>query len=73
VTDLETEYQARGRQEKSHCKLAKARRKLVSVQKREKRIWRDLKKLWRKRDDRQRKANKLQDELLSPDSVLAPI
>jgi hypothetical protein len=70
VTDLETEYQARGRQEKSHCKLAKARRNLVSVQKREKRIWRDLKKLWRKRDDRQRKANKLQDELLSLDERL---
>ena len=43
---------------------------MVPVQKREKRIWRDLKKLWRKRDDQQRKANKLQDELLSLDERL---
>ncbi|MEA3339508.1 MAG: hypothetical protein U9R15_06025 [Chloroflexota bacterium] len=70
VMKLETEYQAQGRREKSHCKLAKARRKLTAARKRERRIWHDLKKLWRKRDARQRKADELQDDLLSLDERL---
>jgi hypothetical protein len=53
-----------------HCKLAKARRKLMSAQKCEKRAWRDLKKLHRKRDKQQHEMNERQDELLSLDEWL---
>jgi len=70
VTDWETEYQAQGREERSHCKLAKARRKLTSAQKREKRAWRDLKKLQRRRDKHQITVNELQDKLLVLDEWL---
>lgn len=42
VRHLEVEYQAQERQERPHCKLARARRRLVSAQKREQRAWRDL-------------------------------
>jgi len=41
VRHLEAAYQAQERQERPHCKLAKARRRLVSAQKREQRAWRD--------------------------------
>lgn len=71
VMHLEAEYQARGRQERAHCKLAKARRKLTSAQKREQRAWRDSKKKQRKADKQQSKLNELQDELLSLDEWLA--
>ena len=67
IADLEAVYQAQGRQERPHCRLAKARRKLKSAQQREQRAWRDLKKLQRKRDKHQSKMSKLQDELLSLD------
>jgi hypothetical protein len=70
VTEMEAEYQARGRQERPHCRLTKARRKLTSVQRREQRAWRDLKKLQRRRDEHQRTVHKLQDELLSLDEWL---
>lgn len=70
ITDLEAEYQAQGREERLHCKLAKARRKLMSAQKCEKRAWRDLKKLHRKRDKQQHEMNEWQDELLSLDEWL---
>jgi hypothetical protein len=70
VTDWETEYQTQGREERPHCRLAKARRKLTSAQKREKRAWRDLKKLQRRRDKHQDTVNKLQDELLTLDEWL---
>ena len=71
VKYLEAEYQAQERQERPHCKLAKARRKLTSAQKREQRAWRDLKKKQRKADKQQRKLSELQDELLSLDEWLA--
>jgi hypothetical protein len=67
IADLEAVYQAQGRQERPHCRLAKARRKLKSAQQREQRAWRDLKKLQRKRDKHQSKMSRLQDELLSLD------
>jgi hypothetical protein len=67
IADLEAVYQAQGRQERPHCRLAKARRKLKSAQQREQRAWRDLKKLQRKRDKHQLKMSKLQDALLSLD------
>jgi len=67
IADLEAVYQAQGRQERLHCRLAKARRKLKSAQQREQRAWRDLKKLQRKRDKHQLKMSKLQDGLLSLD------
>jgi hypothetical protein len=70
VTDWETEYQAQGREERSHCRLAKARRKLASAQKREKRAWRDLKKLQRQRDKHQSTVDELQHELLALDEWL---
>ena len=70
VTELETEYQTQEREERSHCRLAKARRRLTSAQKREKRAWRDLNKLQRQRDRRQNKVNELQDELLALDEWL---
>jgi hypothetical protein len=67
VADLETEYQAQGLQERSHCRLSKARRKLASAQKREPRTWRNLRKKQRQADDEQRRLDKLQEELLSLD------
>jgi len=70
VTDWETEYQAQGREERSHCKLAKARRKLTAAHKHEKRAWRDLKKLQRQRDKQQSTSHELQDELLALDEWL---
>jgi hypothetical protein len=70
VADWETEYQSLGREERSHCRLAKARRKLTSAQKREKRAWRDLKKLQRRRDKHQDTVNQLQNELLTRDEWL---
>jgi len=45
VNNLEAEYQAKQRIEKPHSYLAKARRQLTAVQKREQRAWRDLQKL----------------------------
>jgi len=70
VTELETEYQTQEREERSHCRLAKARRRLTSAQKCEKRAWRDINKLQRQRDRRQNKVNELQDELLALDEWL---
>jgi hypothetical protein len=70
IAHWEAVYQAQGRQESRHCRLAKARRKLTSAQQREKRAWRDLKKLQRQRDKHQRKMDQLQDELLSLDEWL---
>ncbi|MHC4430680.1 MAG: hypothetical protein ACYTBS_02455 [Planctomycetota bacterium] len=57
VLHLEAAYQAQKRQERPHCKLGKARRKLVSAQKREQRAWRDLRKKQRKADEQWRKLN----------------
>jgi hypothetical protein len=71
VMDLEAQYQAQERQERAHCKLAKARRKLISAQKRDRRAWRDLKKKQRMTNEQQRKWSELQDELLSLDEWLA--
>jgi hypothetical protein len=71
VRHLEAEYQALERQERPHCKLAKARRRLVSAQKREQRAWRDLRKKQRKADEQQGKLRELQEELLSLDEWLA--
>ena len=70
IADLEAEYQAQGRQERSHCRLAKARRKLTSARRREQRAWRDLKKLSRRRDELQHTAHKSESELLSLDEWL---
>ncbi len=70
VMDWETEYQIQGREERPYCRLAKARRKLTSAQKREKRAWRDLEKLQRRRDKHQGTVDKLQDELLTLDEWL---
>jgi hypothetical protein len=71
VRHLEAEYQDQERQERPHCKLTKARRRLVSAQKREQRAWRDLRKKQRKADEQQRKLSELQEELLSLDEWLA--
>jgi hypothetical protein len=70
IVDLETIYQAQGRPERPHCRLAQARRKLTSAQKREQRAWRDLRKLQRRHDRHQRKMNAWQDKLLSLDEWL---
>ena len=71
IEGLEVEYQAQNRQEKKHCRLAKARRKLNSAQKREQRAWRDLQKRQRRGRQQQAKLGKLQDQLLSLDEWLA--
>ena len=71
VRHLEAEYQAQQRRESPHCKLAKARRKLRSAQKREQRAWRDLRKKQRQADKRGHRLSELQDELLSLDEWLA--
>jgi hypothetical protein len=71
VQRLDAEYQAQERQERLHCKLAKARRRLVSTQKREQCAWRDLRKKQRKADEQQCKLSELQEELLSLDEWLA--
>jgi hypothetical protein len=71
VRRLEAEYQAQNRQEKKYCRLAKARRKLDSTQKREQRAWRDLQKLQRREVGQQAKLNKSQGQLLVLDERLA--
>jgi len=73
IAELEAVYQAQGRQESAHCRLAKTRRKLTSAERREQRAWRDLQKLHRKRDKHQRKMSQLQAELLSLDEWLADL
>lgn len=70
IADLEATYQAEGRQERPHSRLAKARRKLTSARRREQRAWRDLKKRQRRRDDHQRKMNSLQEQLIDLDEWL---
>ena len=71
IADLEVAYQAQGREERPHSRLAKARRKLRSAEKHERRAWRDLKKQQRKRDRQQRELNELQDELCALDERLS--
>lgn len=71
VALLEAEYQAQQRRESPHCKLAKARRKLISAQKRERRAWRDLRKKQRQADKRQHRLGELHDQLLALDEWLA--
>ncbi len=71
VLRLEAEYQAQDRQERKHCRLAKARRKLDSARKREQRAWRDLQKLQRRERQQHAKLDKMQDQLLSLDERIA--
>lgn len=71
VACLEAEYQAQGRQERPHSRLAKMRRKLASAQKREARAWRDLKQVQRRIAKRQDQMMALQDTLLALDEWLA--
>jgi hypothetical protein len=71
VPRLEAEYQAQNRQERKHCRLAKARHKLDSARKREQRAWRDLQKLQRRERQQQAKLGKMQDQLLSLDERIA--
>jgi len=71
VPRLEAEYQAQNRQERKHCRLAKARRKLDSARKREQRAWRDLQKLQRRERQQQAKLDKMQGHLLSLDERIA--
>jgi hypothetical protein len=71
IGSLEAEYQAQNRQERKHCRLAKARRKLDSTLKREQRAWRDLQKLQRGERQQQAELNKQQDQLLALDERLA--
>jgi hypothetical protein len=70
VRHLEAEYQAQQRQERPHSTLAKARRKLLSAQKREQRAWRDLKKKQGQADKEQQGQSELQDQLLALDEWL---
>ena len=71
VACLETEYQAQERTERPHCQLAKMRRKLMAVQKREARAWRDLKKCQNRAERIQQQVNEMQTELLALDEWLA--
>jgi len=71
IQRLEAEYQAQNRQEKKHCRLAKARRKLDSAQKREQRAWRDLQKLQRRRRRQQAELDKQQERQLILDERIA--
>lgn len=71
IESLEAEYQAQNQQERKHCHLAKARRKLDSAQKREQRAWRDLQKLQRRERQQQAKLDKQRDQLLGLDERLA--
>ncbi len=64
VAALEADYQAQNRFERPHSQLAKARRKLVAVQKREARAWRDMNKSWSQSAKQQQKIDKQQDALL---------
>jgi hypothetical protein len=71
VQRLETEYEAQNRQERKHCRLAKARRKLDSAQKREQRAWRDLQKLRRRERRQQTELDKQQEQQLILDERIA--
>jgi hypothetical protein len=71
LVDLEAAYQAQGREEKPYSALAKARRQLMSAEKRERRAWRDIQKQQRKRDQQQRELAEMQDDLISLDEWLS--
>jgi hypothetical protein len=71
IQRLEAEYQAQNRQEKKHCRLAKARRKLDSAQKREQRAWRDLQKLQRRQHRQQAELDKQQEQQIILDERIA--
>lgn len=71
VERLEAEYEVQNRQERKHCRLAKARRRLEAAQGRERRAWGDLPKVQRRARQQQAELDKLQDRLLSLDERLA--
>jgi hypothetical protein len=71
IADLEVVYQAQGREERPYSRLAKARRQLISAERRERRAWRDLNKQHRKRDRQQRNLDELQQDLISLDEWLS--
>ena len=71
IRRLEAEYQAQNRQEKKHCRLAKARRKLDSAQNREQRAWRDLQKLQRRQRRQQAELDKQQEQQIILDERIA--
>jgi hypothetical protein len=71
VTCLEIEYQAQDRTERPYSQLAKIRRKLLAVQKREARLWRDLKKYQIRADRIQQQVSQKQADLLTWDEWLA--
>jgi hypothetical protein len=71
VAGLEAEYQAQGRQERPHSRLAKLRHQLASAHKRETRAWPDLKQMQRRMTDQQDQLMALQDTLLALDEYLA--
>lgn len=71
LQQLEVEYEAQGRQEKKHCRLAKARHRWAAAQQREERAWRDLQKLQRRQREQQAELVTLQERLLTMDEWLA--
>lgn len=73
IACLEAEYQAHGRQERPHSRLAKRRHQLVSTHKREARAWRDLKQIQGKLTHQQAQLATLQDSLVGLDEYLAAL
>ncbi len=71
IERLEAEYQAQNRQERPHCCLAKARRKLDAARGREQRAGRDLSKMQRRARKQQAELDRLQHRLLGLDERLA--
>lgn len=73
VTRLEIDYQAHSGPERPHSQLAKLRRKLASVQKREARAWRDLTQLQNRATRWPQQISEPQEALLALDEWLASL
>jgi len=73
LTAMERHYQATGRQERPHSRLAKKRRKLAASRKRVERAWRDLKKRQDQTSKLHRQTSQLQEQLLALDEWLAEL
>jgi hypothetical protein len=73
VARLEADYQAHGRQECPHSRLAKLRHQLTAARQREARVWRNLQHMQRQIADQQGQLARWQATLLALDEYLASL
>ena len=73
VAHREADYQAQGRQERPHSRLAKLRHQLTAARQREARVWRNLQHMQRKIADQQGQLVTWHATLLALDEYLASL